>query len=110
MKNLKIKYATISECGRRSNNEDAFDVSAYEDNAAFQSDIPDDDIPEGFAEPAGSSVPAQDTQAEEPQEPAEDEYVCDECGAVINERVYGYSLNKFGRPLCIKCQRGGGNR
>lgn len=90
--------------------DDAFDVSAYEDNAAFQSDIPDDDIPEGFAEPAGPSVPAQDTQAEEPQEPAEDEYVCDECGAVINERVYGYSLNKFGRPLCIKCQRGGGNR
>ena len=27
--------------------------------------------------------------------------------AEINERVYEYSLNKFGRPLCIKCQRGG---
>lgn len=26
---MKIKYATISECGRRSNNEDAFDVMDY---------------------------------------------------------------------------------
>lgn len=32
---------------------------------------------------------------------------CNDCGAEINERVYEYSLNKFGRPLCIKCQRGG---
>lgn len=86
--------------------DDIFDVSTYEDNAAFQSDIPDDDIPEGFAEPTGPSVPAQDTQAEELQEPTGNEYVCDECGTAINERVYGYSLNKFGRPLCIKCQRG----
>lgn len=25
-------------------------------------------------------------------------------------RVYEYSINKFGEPLCIKCQRGGGRR
>lgn len=30
------------------------------------------------------------------------------CGAEINERVYEYSLNKFGRPLCMKCQKGAG--
>lgn len=32
------------------------------------------------------------------------------CGEIINERVYEYSINKFGEPLCIKCQRGGGRR
>ena len=35
-------------------------------------------------------------------------YVCDGCGVEIKENVYSYSINKFGRPLCIKCQRGAG--
>lgn len=35
-------------------------------------------------------------------------YYCDGCGAAINERVYEYSLNKFGKPLCMKCQKGAG--
>lgn len=35
-------------------------------------------------------------------------YRCEQCGAEINDRVHGYSVNKFGRPLCIKCQRGTG--
>lgn len=33
---------------------------------------------------------------------------CDGCGTEINERVYEYSLNKFGKPLCMKCQKGAG--
>ena len=33
-------------------------------------------------------------------------YYCDGCGTPVNERVYEYSLNKFGRPLCMKCQKG----
>lgn len=33
---------------------------------------------------------------------------CEKCGTPINERVYEYSLNKFGSPLCIKCQKGAG--
>lgn len=37
-------------------------------------------------------------------------YFCDECNTEINERVYGYSLDKFGRPLCMKCQKGAGKR
>lgn len=31
---------------------------------------------------------------------------CENCGADINERVYEYSINRFGKPMCIKCQRG----
>ena len=37
-------------------------------------------------------------------------YRCEQCGAEINDRVHGYSVNKFGRPLCIKCQRGAGKK
>lgn len=35
-------------------------------------------------------------------------YYCDGCGTSINERVYEYSLNKFGKPLCMRCQKGAG--
>ncbi len=30
---------------------------------------------------------------------------CDECGAEISEKVYNYSIDKFGRPLCYSCQQ-----
>jgi len=33
-------------------------------------------------------------------------YQCMSCGAVIDQRVHEYSMNKFGRPLCRNCQRG----
>lgn len=36
----------------------------------------------------------------------QEEYACENCGSVISEKVYGYSIDKFGRPLCVKCQRG----
>lgn len=35
-------------------------------------------------------------------------YFCSECEKEIKENVYTYSLNKFGRPLCMKCQKGAG--
>ena len=35
-------------------------------------------------------------------------YVCDGCGKEIKENVYEYSINRFGRSLCIRCQRGAG--
>lgn len=52
------------------------------------------------AETAPSPTPTQEQKATG--------YVCAGCGTSINERVYEYSLNKFGSPLCIKCQRGAG--
>ena len=54
---------------------------------------------------------AEQASPEPPQPPQESQrsgYFCHDCGAKINDRVYGYSSNKFGRPLCIKCQRGVG--
>lgn len=82
--------------------EETFDAEAFANNPAFQSDAPDDDIPD-----IPEEIPnVPDTK--EPPAPQENEgYSCDGCGAVITEKVYEYSLNKYGRPLCVKCQRGG---
>ena len=30
---------------------------------------------------------------------------CAECGARLEDKVFKYSLNKYGRPLCRECQR-----
>ncbi len=92
---------------------EAFDPEDNLDNPAFASEYSaeEDDIPEEYrqAPPQETSErrepPAQQT---EPTREESSGYFCDECGAEINERVYGYSLNKFGRSLCMKCQKGAG--
>lgn len=83
------------------------------DNPAFASDLTpeNDDIapPEQEKNRVDSELEQQvPPQQAAPQGQESTEYACDECGTDINERVYEYSLNKFGRPLCMKCQKGAG--
>lgn len=33
------------------------------------------------------------------------DFYCDKCGEHIEERVWNYSVDKFERPLCYKCQK-----
>lgn len=40
----------------------------------------------------------------EPEDRTQD-FCCDKCGVVIPERVWNYSVEKFDRPLCYKCQK-----
>lgn len=91
---------------------EAFDPEDNLENPAFASEhSAEEDIPEEYRqtqmqeESEHQEPPVQ--QAEPPREEPTG-YLCDECGAEINERVYEYSLNKFGRPLCMKCQKGAG--
>ena len=35
----------------------------------------------------------------------EQDFYCDKCGVHIEQRVWNYSVDKFERPLCYKCQR-----
>jgi hypothetical protein len=83
--------------------EKAFDVDAFTANPAFASDLTDDgstNDPQQSAERAPAPAPAQNQQSQK-----EDPYICEVCGAIISEKVYSYSIDKFGRPLCVKCQR-----
>lgn len=85
--------------------ENTFDVSEYADNPAFQSDIPEDDYPGDYQNRYTMELPRMSQLVVSLHKRGWT--FCNDCGAEINERVYEYSLNKFGRPLCIKCQRGG---
>jgi hypothetical protein len=33
-------------------------------------------------------------------------YTCEGCQALISEKVAGFSANKFGKMLCMNCQKG----
>jgi hypothetical protein len=99
---------------------DVFNPEEFADNPAFASDSEEGNgIDEHYEEshtepeqernwfdpePSRMETPQQETS--QGQEPTG--YACDNCGAEINERVYEYSLNRFGRPLCMKCQKGAG--
>ena len=59
-------------------------------------------------QPEHVQEPIQQT-VQVPQEPAapaqEAPMCCEKCGTDINQKVYDFSVKKFGRPLCFKCQR-----
>jgi len=35
----------------------------------------------------------------------EQDFYCDKCGEHISQKVWDYSVGRFGRPLCYKCQK-----
>ena len=93
---------------------DSFNPEENLDNPAFASDITDDetDYTENFQQMSSGQeenwfdgeMPPQEA---EPEEKAPAGYRCENCGKEISENVYQYSIEKFGKPLCIGCQRGG---
>lgn len=79
--------------------QDDLDNPAYASDTEIENDYPPMQEPDIAPEPEP-----------EPEPDRSADFQCSRCGEVINERVYEYSINKFGEPLCIKCQRGGGRR
>lgn len=57
-----------------------------------------------IGEMVGGWIRSQREAAEPPKPDAEKRY-CSECSAEIPEKVFKYSTDRFGRPLCYKCQR-----
>lgn len=85
---------------------DEFNPEEFADNPAFASeqtedrDVVDEEQEQNWFDREQPTAPQQDVR------PQQEEYACENCGSVISEKVYGYSIDKFGRPLCVKCQRG----
>lgn len=88
--------------------EKAFDADAFAANPAFEWN-PGNSIDAG--EPAATAAPAPaSTQAKKgvpapyTTEPGSG-CQCEECGTHISDKVYKYSMDKFGRALCMTCQK-----
>ena len=82
---------------------DEFNPEEFADNPAFASDEAMVEENAGGEQNWFDETPQQNSESEANEQTG---YICDECGAQISDKVYSYSINKFGKPLCVRCQRG----
>ena len=62
------------------------------DGYEFDEEIPEEDL--------------RQVQSGYEEEDRSIDFACDKCGAQVTEKVWDYSIEKYGMPLCYKCQRG----
>ncbi len=89
---------------------DSFNPEESLDNPAFASEH-NAEAEDFYADYQQISQEPQEPSGQEEEPPCQEEptgYFCSGCEKEIKENVYTYSLNKFGRPLCMKCQKGAG--
>ncbi len=88
---------------------DDFDPDAEINNPAFASDVSaDDEMPYQAAGAPPQDIPEPPKMGGSNGDLITQDLYCDQCGVHISEKAYEYSLNKYGRPLCMKCQKGAG--
>lgn len=80
--------------------EGNFEVDDFIDNEAFSSDLPFDEVEE-HDNPFNESNSYSDGELEY------DPNKCSDCNVGISDRISSFSISKFGKPLCMKCQGGG---
>ncbi len=81
--------------------DNSFNPDENLDNPAFASDIP---VDEGYEEDYQQSS-NQEQHGMEIDERDRDDWFCEKCGEHINEKIWTYSVENFGTPLCQKCQK-----
>lgn len=74
----------------------------------FDTDIPQEYVAENASETQSAAVQSEPTEPPQEKTNQSIKYCCDGCGITISDKVHSYSLNKFGKALCMKCQRGAG--
>lgn len=101
-----VSVATAPPALVTSDDNTIFDPEEFADNPAFTSENTSAGDEEQTHQEEEKNWFNPEPTNQQSQEPTQNGYCCDNCGAPISEKVYGYSLDKFGRPLCVKCQRG----
>ena len=86
--------------------QDVYDMDTDPDtnNPAFQSDFADEAGEQPDVHAYDEKEQYEQTYMQEPETRPED-FQCDKCGTIIPERVWNFSVDKYGKPLCMKCQR-----
>lgn len=65
-----------------------------------------DDYVDGTYRQAAEYAEESVARPEERSESDRNDFYCDKCGVHITEKVWDYSVEKYDRPLCYKCQKG----
>ncbi len=78
----------------------SFNPEAYEENPAFVSD----------ATESLEFIVSDEAEEDSPKEKAVEApvgFYCSHCNSKMTDTVYHYSMNNYGRPLCMSCQNKG---
>lgn len=90
--------------------EAVYDVAPEDyENPAFVSDVSEETEAGNYDEPIAGNTETYSqpvTQETQSDRDRNEDFQCSNCGTMISEKVYEYSINRFGEPLCVKCQRG----
>lgn len=80
----------------------------YRDVIEAVDSVPAQELPKA-APPSQVPKECASEQSQQPIEYGEEDrsmdFCCEKCSAVITENVWNYSFQKYGQPLCMKCQR-----
>lgn len=61
---------------------------------------------ENFDQYVDETYPKEDPETSAViEEEQRDDWYCDKCGVHITEKIWNYSVEHWGRPLCYKCQK-----
>ncbi len=97
-----VKQMMLQQCMQSTGNLFGNQLP-YTQTISIPQNEPDDDVlPADVYEEEPNEV-EEITEIEEDRRP--NDFQCDKCGAVITEKAWDYSIGKFGRPLCFKCQK-----
>lgn len=66
---------------------------------------PDEYLPDDYPPPESYSLTDEQTPLVEPQRYDQLGLNCSECGVGVSQKVYNFSMKKFGRCLCYGCQK-----
>lgn len=105
-KKAPMEAPTI-ECKHPGDHQDYGDVIEPADYKNFESQTIQQPNLSQQANPPQQPNASQQPPVQEPDEKEDrkNDFRCDRCDVVISENVWNYSYEKYGKPLCMKCQR-----
>lgn len=107
-KSIQLDFSTEQYLAYQEGGDCEFDKKTETEEVALNP-FETPQIIEQISEPqvVDTEVVVTPSTSEETAEEPQKELKCSECGATISEKVYAFSVDKFERPLCYKCQKKG---
>ena len=105
-KSIQLDFSTEQYLAYQEGGDCEFDKKTETEEVALNP-FKTPQIEEQVSEPqvVDAEVVVTPSTSEETAEEPQEEYKCSECGATISEKVYAFSVDKFGCGLCFKHQK-----
>lgn len=99
-----LKYAYMLSLAIATGDDPEADEKTYENMSADKSDVPVQSIVQSKADNSPSVPKGSSSGIRKPPMP-KGGYRCYDCGAKITDKVAEFSFQKYGKCLCMECQK-----